>query len=104
VLEVMKKKGLFFVDSRTTGGSVAADEARKMGLPVLARDVFLDNQPEAALIKEQIRLLVGKAKRQGKAVGICHPHPETINALKQMKGYFQEENVEVVPVSRLMPG
>lgn len=103
VLEIMKKNRLFFVDSRTTGASVAADEARKMRIPALERDVFLDNQPDVASISAQVRQLVAKAKHQGQAVGICHPHPETVRTLQQMAGYFREEGVEVVPVSQLMP-
>ena len=43
VLAVVKEKGLFFLDSRTTNASVAAREAASLGVPFLARDVFLDD-------------------------------------------------------------
>ena len=39
VLAEMKEAGLFFVDSRTTGHSVAFAEARQAGVPAAARDL-----------------------------------------------------------------
>ena len=43
VLGEIKRKGLFFVDSRTTSKTVAYDVARKLGLKSAMRDVFLDD-------------------------------------------------------------
>ena len=37
VLRLVRSKNLFFLDSRTTGGSVAAELARKMGVPSAGR-------------------------------------------------------------------
>ena len=43
VLGIVKERGLFFLDSRTTNASVAGAEAAAMRVPFLARDVFLDD-------------------------------------------------------------
>ncbi|ALC17161.1 hypothetical protein DSOUD_2400 [Desulfuromonas soudanensis] len=102
VMQVMKGEGLFFVDSRTSAHSVAYDEARRAGLPAAGRDVFLDNVQDVEAIVVEIRRLVRLAKAQGTAVGICHPHPETLEALRREAGIFRREGVELVPASRLL--
>ncbi|MDW7646211.1 MAG: divergent polysaccharide deacetylase family protein [Desulfuromonadales bacterium] len=102
VLDQMNKNSLFFVDSLTTPRSVAYAEAVKMGIPSIERDVFLDNVQDTSRILAEIRKLVALAHRQDTAVGICHPHPETLEALRQSVRIFQESGVTVVPVSQLL--
>ena len=46
VLETLSRHGLLFVDSRTSGKSVAFEEARHMRVPSLVRDVFVDGESE----------------------------------------------------------
>lgn len=79
--DLKRHGGLFFVDSRTTADTVAAKVAAAVGLPHLSRDVFLDNVETAAAIRAQFRLLVEKARRNGAALAIAHPHPETLRVL-----------------------
>ena len=43
VLTELKRRGLYFIDSRTSGGSVAFKVAKKMALKTASRDIFLDN-------------------------------------------------------------
>jgi len=102
VLDEMRGAGLFFIDSRTTGGSVGYDLARRLGVPTARRDVFLDNVQDEGLITVQIRKLARLARRRGSAIGICHPHPTTLAALRRAAADFREAGVEVVPVSRLV--
>ncbi len=102
VLDEMKKAHLFFVDSLTTGKSVAYAEARKLQVPTAERDMFLDNIQESERILAEIRKLASLAKRQGYAVGICHPHKETIKALALAGELLKQQGVTVVPVSALL--
>jgi hypothetical protein len=102
VLEVMQERGLFFVDSRTSSASVAVKEARRIGVPTTTRDVFLDNVREVPAIAREIRKLAGMARRRGSAVGICHPYPETLAALRQEAEVLRQQGIEVVPVSQLL--
>lgn len=105
VLEVMQERGLFFVDSKTSSASVAVKEAHRLGVPVTLRDVFLDNVREVPAIAREIQKLAGVARRRGSAVGICHPYPETLAALRQEAEVLREQGIEVVPVSKLLaPG
>ncbi|HKI52073.1 MAG TPA: divergent polysaccharide deacetylase family protein [Geothermobacteraceae bacterium] len=101
VLELMRREGLFFVDSRTTGSSIALAEARRLKIPSTARDVFLDNDADVERIARQIRKLVVLAGKKGSAVGICHPHSETLAALQQQLPLLNRDGIVVVPVSQL---
>lgn len=103
VLSVLKERNLFFVDSRTTARSVALAEARKLGVPALGRDVFLDNERDVDKILAQLRKLEELASHRGSAVGICHPYAETLEALRRESRRLKRIGIAVVPVSRLLP-
>lgn len=102
ILETLQERGLFFVDSRTSEISVAVSEAHRIGIPVASRDVFLDNVRDVQAIAKEIRKLAGMARRRGSAIGICHPYPETLAALRQEARMLREQGIEVVPVSQLV--
>ena len=102
VLGEINKKGLFFVDSRTTPKSLAFETAVGMGIPTLKRSVFLDNDRKVDKIKSRIEELMKDAKKDGFAVGICHPYPETIKALKEMEPVLFNGVVKVVNLSDLI--
>lgn len=102
VLTAIKERRLFFVDSRTTPKTVAYDLAIKLGVSALERNVFLDNEANVDSIEKQIGVLIEKAKADGRAVGIGHPRPETIKALKEMEKRLTGSEVRVVPVSDLL--
>ena len=53
------------------------------GLATLERDVFLDNERDTALIEQQFQKGLAIARKQGFAVMIGHPHPETLDVLSQ---------------------
>ncbi|NTV80728.1 MAG: divergent polysaccharide deacetylase family protein [Candidatus Aminicenantes bacterium] len=102
ILKPIKDRGLFFVDSRTTAKTVALDEARKMGVPAAERNVFLDADEDRGRIRGRLIELFQKARKKGRAIGICHPFPETLAVLKSTFQLADVYNLEVVPVSRLV--
>lgn len=93
---------LFFVDSRTTRGSVAAQLAREYGVPNIVRKVFLDNVAETAAIRTQFRRLLAAARRDGTALGIGHPHPETLQVLMEELARLEEQGIQLLPVAGLI--
>jgi hypothetical protein len=102
VLEEIKRRGLFFVDSLTSAGSVGYKTALDLGVKTGKRDVFLDNSSkDPAYVKSQIEKLVEIAGKNGYAVGICHPYPSTVEALKEMMPEIGGR-VDVVPVSSVL--
>jgi polysaccharide deacetylase 2 family uncharacterized protein YibQ len=101
LLEPMKNRNLLFVDSRTTAKTVAYNEALKMGIPAAKRDVFLDADADRSRIRGRLVELFRAAQKRGRAVGICHPFPETLQVLKSSFRMYQNYGLEVVPVSIL---
>jgi polysaccharide deacetylase 2 family uncharacterized protein YibQ len=101
VLRELKKRNLFYIDSRTTKETVALETAKKMGLPSARRHVFLDNELSSKRIKFQLERLLGMARRSGTAIGIAHPHKETLMVLKEYQDRL-ENGVKVVPASALV--
>ena len=98
--ELSNHKDIAFIDSRTTHRTVALEVARKYGLEATRRDIFLDYAP--GKIEQQFDELVNKAKRQGSALAIAHPHEETINFLRDNMHRLQEQGIKLVPVSQLL--
>ncbi|MDY7034195.1 MAG: divergent polysaccharide deacetylase family protein [Thermodesulfobacteriota bacterium] len=102
VLMELKRRNLFFVDSRTTNNSAGYSLAKDMGLNVAGRNIFLDNVEDVELISVQLNKLANVSFRNGSAVGIGHPHPTTIEALTQMIPKLKAQGIEVVPISQLV--
>jgi hypothetical protein len=102
VLREIKKLGLFFVDSKTTPLSTAFASAARLKIPVAGRDVFLDNERDKKKIVEQITALARLALKKGKAIGIGHPYPQTIEALAEALPAVRAMGVEIVPVTKLL--
>lgn len=102
VLELVRRQGLFFVDSRTSADSAGYRVARELGLPAAQRDVFLDNERDVNAITAQIEELYKKAARRGHAVGIGHPYPETLEALRRALPGLRQRGARVVPVTALL--
>jgi polysaccharide deacetylase 2 family uncharacterized protein YibQ len=101
IFSVLKKRGLYYIDSRTTAKTVARPSARKLQLPFAERDIFIDHFENERFISGQLGRLVERAKRQGFAVGIAHPHPITHKVLSQFMPVLKQQ-VELVPASMVV--
>ncbi len=104
VLQELKAKNLFILDSRTTDKTVIPELAQKMGLPYAERTVFLDNLNSTASIKKQLDLLAVKALENGEAIGIGHVGVTGVamaKALQDRLPQLKAQGITVVPVSEL---
>jgi polysaccharide deacetylase 2 family uncharacterized protein YibQ len=103
LMEVIRERGsLFFVDSRTTAATVAQQLAGEFGVPNIERKVFLDNERDSRAIAAQFRRLLDIARRDGTALGIGHPYPETLALLRHELARLDRYNIELVPVGSLI--
>jgi polysaccharide deacetylase 2 family uncharacterized protein YibQ len=100
VLTELQKKGLFFIDSRTTAASRAENLARKTGIRFAARRLFLDNDQELGLIFKN--LLDHIENNNSSLVVIGHPYPGTVAALKEAVPLLQSRGIRIVPPSQLV--
>ncbi len=97
----LKKRGFFFIDSRTTPDSKARSSARLFHVPYAERDIFLDSVQDSEAIRKQIRLLINKAETKGAAIGIGHPYPLTLQILEEELPEILKK-VNLVPASSLV--
>ena len=102
VLEELQQGGQFFIDSKTIGSSIAYDEARRMKVPTASRQIFLDNSENVEYIRKQIRKMVRMSDERGELVAICHPYPETLQALQLELAWLKQQQVDFVPASQLV--
>ena len=101
-MRYLKEKDLLFLDSMTTKLSKGEQVAKLFGVPSLHRHVFLDNQLDEQYITKQFNQLIQIAQQHPHAVGIAHPHPETIAALTKLIPTLKELNIELVSISNVI--
>jgi len=101
IFSVLKKRGLFFIDSRTTAESLCEPSARLFQVPFAQRDVFIDHRLKTDFIRKQIKELIRIAKKNGEAVGIMHPHSTTLRVLQEMLPELKGQ-VLLVPASKVV--
>ncbi|HEV2488281.1 MAG TPA: divergent polysaccharide deacetylase family protein, partial [Candidatus Acidoferrales bacterium] len=102
VMNVLRARNLFFVDSRTTAATVAYDAARQAGVPAASRKVFLDDVETREAVLAQLELAARDAARDGSAIAIGHPHPVTLAALAEALPKLQTQGIRLVFVSSLV--
>ncbi|XPV77793.1 MAG: divergent polysaccharide deacetylase family protein [Desulfovibrio sp.] len=101
-LEELNKRGVFFLDSYTSGSSVGRDVASRVGIPFYKRDVFIDNNKDMNAIHDQLDKAEYIAYKYGQSIAIGHIYPETLAALKQWQRRYTDE-VDIVKISQLPP-
>jgi polysaccharide deacetylase 2 family uncharacterized protein YibQ len=82
VMQAVAARHVFFLDSRTTPQSQIVSVARAFGVPTASRDIFLDDENTHVSVADELRLAEARAKEQGVAIAIGHPHPQTLSALE----------------------
>jgi len=102
VLETLKGRGLFFVDSVTSPRSVGMRLARELDMKTGRRSVFLDNEQDGAYIRGQLNQALRQAKKTGGVIAICHPHPATIRTLEDALPGLAKQGITLVPASELV--
>ncbi len=102
VMDVLRQRGLMFVDSKTSPRSVAAGVAAEAGLAHTGRDVFLDHFPGPAFVYRQLAELESRARRTGTAVAIGHPLPTTLDVLRDWIPAAKKRGLRFVTVSQVI--
>ncbi|WP_309118857.1 divergent polysaccharide deacetylase family protein [Paenibacillus sp.] len=105
VMEVCRERGLYFLDSRTTGKSKAETTANDVGVPLVANDLFLDDIYTASHVHKQLRKLLRLVDEQSDTIAIGHVGPPgriTASALRSAIDRLRDE-AAFVRVSELLP-
>ena len=100
VMEYLKKRGMFFLDSRTSPDSLACSVASDFGVPCASRDVFLDNENDVSYVEKQLLKAVSVSRRKGYAVAIGHAtRSSTAIVLEKYSGKWKQIGIRPVSLS-----
>lgn len=102
VMAEVKKRGVYFLDSKTTPGSIAEKVAKEYGIPALHRDVFLDHESTPEFATSSLKELEATALKRGSAVAIGHPHDLTLAALEAWIPMIEAKGFQIVSLTTLM--
>ena len=102
LMDELKKRDLFFLDSKTAADSVAEDMAFKNGVPTTHRDVFLDHFDDAARVEKALMQTERIARKNGSAIAIGHPKDVTIEALQKWLPTLEEKGFQLAPVAEVI--
>jgi polysaccharide deacetylase 2 family uncharacterized protein YibQ len=103
LMPVLRERGLFYIDSRTTAATVAYDTARKDNVQTAFRNApFLDDVAEAGAVRKQLQIAMREARAKGEAIAIGHPHAATLEALSEMLPQVHAGGVRLVFASDLV--
>lgn len=102
LMQVLKSRGLFFIDSRTNSRSVAYKTARSYGVPANTNELFLDNEASVDAIYARIKEAMDRADRDGSIVVICHSRPATARAWSLYLEDIKKTGIQIVPVADVL--
>ncbi|MFC4272044.1 hypothetical protein GQF03_15215 [Sneathiella chungangensis] len=100
--DLIREKGLLYLDSRTASNSVAAAIAAELEIPVAINNRFLDHKADGDVIDARLQELEEIARRTGSAIGIAYPHEETFRHLADWAKTLEEKGLALAPVSALV--
>jgi polysaccharide deacetylase 2 family uncharacterized protein YibQ len=105
ILALCREHGIYFLDSRTTADTAAPAVAKRMGIKIGERDVFLDNIQEKAAMIRYVQDGLRQADQKGSAVMIGHTwSSELAETLAELYPDLVEEGYSLSTISRFMMG
>jgi polysaccharide deacetylase 2 family uncharacterized protein YibQ len=102
VMAALKRRGLMFLDSRTTGDTHGLDVARRFGVPSVERDVFLDHDISPIAVRAALVRVEDLAQKNGFAIAIGHPKDVTLDALEEWLPNVKARGFAVVPLTAVV--
>lgn len=102
VMDMLRERGMAFVDSKTIQSSVAGQVARDKGLAYAERDVFLDHEGTPEFVAGALVRLEKLALRDGVAIAIGHPKDVTLDALVEWLPTLEGKGLSLAPVSAVL--
>jgi len=102
ILERIKERNLFFVDSLTTKKSIAFRLAQEMEIPSASREIFLDSVRDENYIEKKLLEFFQRAQEKNNSIAICHPFDETLKVLEKNIHLAEKHNLELVHVSQIV--
>jgi polysaccharide deacetylase 2 family uncharacterized protein YibQ len=102
VLTFMKKHTNMYVDSYTSGKSVAYETCLELGLNCGQNRKFIDNENDETYIRKKITEGIELAKKNGSLIMIGHLRAETVYVLEKHLADIEKAGVRIVSIKELV--
>jgi len=103
VLAFCAENGLHFLDSRTTAETVTPVVAKRLGMKIGERDVFIDNEQSKAAIVSSISGGLKRAQERGGAVMIGHTwSPQLAPSIKELYPELTKQGYSFISASAMI--
>ena len=103
VLGYLKSRGKLFMDSRTTADTAGPRVAQALGMPILQRDVFIDNETGEGAITDSLDKGITEAGTRGTAVAIGHVQNRgVVDILRAAETALAAQGVRMARLSEVM--
>jgi len=102
VIDVLKVRGLLYLDARANPKSVGGPLAAQSGVPRALGDRVIDRDLSRGAIDDQLKELEAIAKANGAAVGIGSPYPSTIERINLWLTSLADRGFVLAPVSAVV--
>jgi polysaccharide deacetylase 2 family uncharacterized protein YibQ len=99
VLKELKKRKLFFLDSKTSAKTKGPLVAERLKIRIGVRDVFLDNRNERKAIELEFARGVELARRNGYSLMIGHDRVLTLKIIAEQMKKLKTEGFEFISVA-----
>jgi polysaccharide deacetylase 2 family uncharacterized protein YibQ len=104
VLQWVKEKKLFFLDSHTSVHSIVPRIAKKVGVPCLVNETFLDNADDTMEIEKQLDIVLKLALKHKRTIAIGHyRRKHLVEALANKIPEFKAHGVTLVTLPTFYP-
>ena len=102
LMQVLREKHLFFIDSMTNPKSIAYKIARNQGVASLKMFTYLDNPKSSLNLDQKLAEAVAEADKKGQAIVIGHAREETAKLLLVELKKWKSRGIYFVPVRELI--
>ena len=101
VMKELAKRKIAFLDSKTTPKSAGPKQAKRFGVSLTMRNVFLDNKDDFDYITKQLHQTEEIARKNGYAIAIGHPKAQTYRALKVWLPTLKKKGIMLLHLTEL---
>jgi polysaccharide deacetylase 2 family uncharacterized protein YibQ len=98
----LQTRGVYFLDTSVSPGSLGVQIAGEVSLPSRRADLVLDVVQSRESIDDQLSALERAARETGKAVGVAFIYPVTIERIAAWAPGLKEKGFALAPVSAML--
>ncbi|MDR0444312.1 MAG: divergent polysaccharide deacetylase family protein [Treponema sp.] len=103
ILSFCAEQGISFVDSRTTAETAVPAVARRLGIKIAERDVFIDNEQDKDSMLRYVSNGLARAQKTGRSVMIGHTwSPELAAVLAEQLPLFVKQGYSLQSASAII--